>query len=144
MKEKNPLDPIFDQIADLMQQIQVKRTSPIDEAAAQDLEQQFEKIQKDVELFCQINNQIIESEGITDQDLQNTIKGSKDHLPLKERQILEKAEQLKNHIEHEKLNLELAKGIIKKLNKSDDKNKFGEKRKKKFKGVGGSKGWIPL
>lgn len=144
--EKNPLDPFLDRIAELFQKIYQNRNKPI-EKLPEGIDQQIEQLERDIALFCKMNEEILSKEQISEQELQETVQSTSDSLPFKGLEILERIISLKKEAESYQRDLAVQKESLKKDLSSQDqakKRNLALKRKKKFKQIGGDKGWIPL
>lgn len=139
MKETLPLERILNQLTDLYHQIlsnQEKNLtiSPETIEAIKTLSGAIEEISKNTDME-------IARMGVTSEMIKQTILGPKTQVSQELQDLLEKSQYLKGQLEGCR---NVLKDIMKKQKDKKSLDKAGEKRKDKFKNVGGKKGWIPL
>jgi hypothetical protein len=145
MKEENPFDKVFDQIADLLALIQGKKSLPSKKKSTEkppyeDIEAQLEVLERGAEAFRAITDEAIRESGLSEESIQQSIQEMPSTLSSKERRILKRAAELKKESDKLCVQLEQKARIAKKAGK---RKTPGRKRKKKFRRLGGQ-GWIPL
>lgn len=140
MKEKDPLEKFLEEISKLLEASQKKDFKPTEEFP-EDIEQRLELLASEVEKFKEINEARIAAAGISEKDIAETL-AKIEQLPLNQRQLLEKAMNLKRTAEEIQRNYSIAGTVAKKA--AGAKSKQIIKRKAKFRGIGGQKDWKPL
>lgn len=146
--KKNPFKHTFDKIASMVQMIEDNRKTPVSEALPNDVFDRLNKLENDVNLFCSINNSILLDANISNEEIEEILQSPPDSFTKENKLFLDTVSKLKKDIEslhHEiVLQSEQIKAKEKISDKKDSKRSSIEKRKKKFRGVGGYKGWLPL
>lgn len=144
MDEKKPFEDLLKNIGELLDQVRVgKLKHPSD--FPPDLELRIANLEKNAALFTQFNKEFLEQQKVESIEIQNTLQGPKDTIPLRELRLLERIEKIKKDAEAYSREMKFVKREIDKLEKSvGKKGEFGQKRKKKFKAFGNDERWIPM
>lgn len=144
MNDSNHLfDQLLEMIADMLEQIH-KGKLKSDADLPLGIENDLDVLEKNVALFCQINENIVAQENLKPKEMEKIIQQPNDTLSVRQRRLLEKVEKLKTDAESYKNTISKRKKEIQDEKKTSGKQSFGQKRKKKFKSVGGDQNWIPL
>lgn len=142
MKEKNPFDKVFDQIADLLAKTKVDKSKPLEGKFDKGVEKQLDEIEKNIEFLRKVTEEALEKSGIDSETLKGSIENPPDSFSRKEKRILERSKKLKG--EADKVEREYAKKAeFAKIQKKKAKS-TGKKRKRKIKKKLGGEGWLRL
>jgi hypothetical protein len=140
MKEQNPLNDLLGQIGDLLHQIQTNKV--IDQIPKEAL-LELNRLEQAVDMFIELNQKTFQEANI---DIEALKKYAKDHPSIltRDKQILDRAKDIEKEAQNLRLSLSpaLSRGR-KSIIKDPEKQKMKERRKK-FKPLGGDRGWIPL
>ena len=150
--EKNPFDPLFDKIAELLQFAYDNAHKPISDEKAEEIETQLAELEKQVEAFAKTNEKILEESGISDYIYQNMLEDDKTSLITPDEQaLLKRAESLKQEAQTAAQDpikaAENAKAegkVLSRKRKKVEKPKSPQLRRGKFRSMGGFKNWKPL
>lgn len=141
MREIIPLENLLSQLTEMYHQILYNQDKkPL--ITPETLEA-LQRVSRELEEISRLTNLELARAGISQETIQKTLLEPKSQLPPDIQNLLEKAQYLKNQLQG-------CKNILKEIMKQQKKEKvnkgkrFSEKRKDKFKNVGGKKGWIPL
>ena len=146
MKEENPFDKVFDQIADLLALVQEKRSKPSkgkpdEDIPYEDIDEQLEVLEREVELFRLVTDEAMKESGISEETLKKYIENPPKTISRQKQRTLKRAKKLKG--EAERLGGEFERDS-KAVRRQKKKTKSaGKKRRKKFKRLGGTD-WLPL
>ena len=144
MSSPNPLENLVSQLASLLKSIQNQKLGSGE--LSPEIYKKLEQAEKDVDLFCKINQDLLNKAGVTQQELQH-IDTTKETLPLKQQRLLKNLGELKKDANEMHLKIVLAQMSGKAATDKDkaSKKRKQNKRKDKFKRLGGGdKGWLPL
>lgn len=142
MNNDESFGQFINKIAELLDKIHSGRLKS-NEEMPKELETQLADLEKNIEIFCKINANIMSKANVSDQEITQVLKGPQNTLPDKEKQLLDKVNRLKSDAEGVARDLALQKMNIEKQKNAKNKGSFGQQRKKKFKALGGQN-WIPL
>jgi len=144
MDNEKPFDKLLEKIGYLLEKIQKGQLKPNAELP-KDLEAKLAELEKNIELFCRTNANVMTKAQVNDREIQQVLKKPEENkrLPLKEKRLLEKVARLKSDAEEFSRNVTLKKKQLEKKQRDQGKGNFGRQRKKKFKSLGGQD-WIPL
>jgi translation initiation factor 2B subunit (eIF-2B alpha/beta/delta family) len=150
--DRNPLEKIFDQIAELMQFAYDHANQPISIHNQQELDQQIKLLEKNMEQLNKMSSEFVSKSGITDYAYQAMMEDDKSEgIAAEDRTLLKRAEELKQEAKKASQDVikaaEDAKSSGKRLSnkgKSKKKSLSPAARKSKFKTQGGYKNWKPL
>jgi hypothetical protein len=143
MKEKDPLEKFFEEISKLVELAQNKELKPTDKFP-EDIEQRLSEIEKNLQTFVNVNDRLIAEAGITASDIEKII-AKPDHLSADRRNLIDRTKKLKGVVEDIQRNYLIASSVAKKNEPyKGTKNKQVLARKKKFRGMGGTKDWKPM
>lgn len=137
MDEKNELERLLDQIAQLVQLAQGKPTGNF----PKDIEERLKQIERKVTLLNIANTAFLQTVDLNEDQVKN-ILASLEGLPDKERHLLERSKKLKGAVDDIQKNLKIATALAKEEEGKEAKKRVA--RKKKFRSMGGQKGWKPL
>jgi hypothetical protein len=140
MREKDPIDKLFDEIADLTKMVSENQIDPKAELPS-DINEKLTTLEQIASVLININDQALKYSGVTKERIQETLKNIHE-LPAHDRKILERGEKLKSEVEE--IKGKIAANIIKAVKKEKKGKRPGIARKKKFRAVGGKKDWKPL
>lgn len=153
----NPFEQIFDQVVNILELAVSKADQPPRERVPSDLYNRLNKLERDVDLFCKMNRDIIIK---TRKEAMQ--RSSSDNLPevqpmtKEEEKIIKRAQKLLQDAEKKRLEMERARNELKnpeirkesapKSQKTldDEEKAAAQERRKKFKRVGANKKWKPL
>lgn len=137
----NPFDHLFDQIADMIELAQNKKSSALTGKLDEDIDEQLDELERSVELFKEITDIAIERSGLNKDTLEASIENPPTSFSHGQKRIMERASKMKDELK--KIENEFNRQrMIAKVQKKKAKT-TGKKRKKKFKRLGGQ-GWMPL
>jgi hypothetical protein len=144
--EKNPFEDLFSQIGDLLSQIQNNQT-PLTGDVPPEVMKEVDRLEKQIGLFCEMTEKVIQDSGIDIHQLQQEARNSS-NIKAKDKRILERAKQIELDAKniHFRLSAALNRDKGKKTPSSgeSDRKKQIKERRKKYKSIGGDRGWIPL
>lgn len=141
MREMLTLERILNQVTDLYQQILINQDKSM--TPSPEILEDIRRLAREIEDMSRFTDMEIARMGISPQMIKKTIFGPKSQLSPDMQNLLEKSQYLKSQLEGCR---NILKEIMKKhkAEKPANKKLSSEKRKDKFKNVGGKKGWIPL
>lgn len=140
MTDQNQLEKLLDQVADMIQLIKDSENKPLPAALPEGIEENLEKLEKVVELFADAQQKMFTQAGITKEDIWGAIQEGTGVNP-KDAYFFDRSKTLER--DAREINAELARSLSQKEKKKGGKEDI-RARKKKFKRVGGDKGWIPM
>lgn len=144
-EKENPIDSLLDKIKDLIQFAQQNASKEIDaEHLPSDIEEQLATVEKEVEKFKKISEQIVELSGTPEEDIKKMLSADtiSDITPEAQR-ILRKTEELA--FQAKGLGGEAPEGMLSDPRSKQKKNSIsGKERRKKFKRFGSNDTWKPL
>lgn len=144
MREKNPIEPLLVQVAELLKKIQ-EHQGPISENVTPRVLEEIERLENAVALFEEANRNTLQEAGIDMEALRMQASRSTAISP-KDKQVLQRARE----IEKEAKNLQFAFSKVIQRGKQvsaplqDPLKQQIKERRKRFKPLGGNKNWIPL
>lgn len=148
--ENNPLKDALDKAAEILQYAFDNANKPTDPHKDAEILAQLDAVEQKIKEFEKINKEFVEGSELNAFTLQMMMMDTDNEKVTEEqRQLLIRAEELKNHAQAASKNLYKAAESAKKEDKKlTDKNKKSEKgpksRKGKFRSMGGTKNWKPL
>lgn len=143
MNPTNPLEPLIEQLEDILRKTEEEFKHPSDKPLSPDLLKQVAELEKNVKLYLHIHQTLMRVSKTDKQKVEQIVA----HVPAsvlpKDRLVLERLTQLKESIMQVKAFL--AKET-KKLAETEEeiKKKAVTQRRKKFRGVGGKDRWKKL
>ncbi|WP_068467178.1 hypothetical protein [Candidatus Protochlamydia phocaeensis] len=148
MRDKNQIESLLTQVADLINMIQ-NHTGPISDNISSRVLEEIERLEKAIALFDEINRKSLEEANIDIERLRMEFARSPLITP-KDKQLMQRARD----IERDAKNLQLAfskviergqssSAALEKAAKDPLKQQIKERRKR-FKPLGGNKNWIPM
>lgn len=144
MSGKNPIDDLFDQIGDLLKLVEKNSRTPVNpEKIPEDIEIRLAKLEKDVEAFKKLGDQIEELSGVSSVEMQKRLEGAAE-LPPEGVKLIEKGFKLKKKAEELDRVLKTGEAVIPEPSKLPEDPQYGKHRKKKFKRFGSDSKWKPL
>lgn len=145
MTDKNPLDYLLAQIGKMLVLIKDHK-GPLTNLSPE-VFLELEKLEKAVDLFEEINEKAYKEAQINIEKLKTDAYSKHSKLASKDRMIMDRAKR----IEQDARDLQLQCSLIinraklqSKVSNPDSAKQDIKNRKKKFKPLGGNKGWIPL
>ncbi|CUI16015.1 hypothetical protein PNK_0381 [Candidatus Protochlamydia naegleriophila] len=143
MKEKNPIEPLLAQVADLIKRIQ-EHQGPISDNITPRVLEEIERLENAVALFEEVNQKTLQEADIDIEALRMNASRSA-VLSDKDKQVLQRARE----IEKDAKSLQFAfSKVIERGKKAapvqDPLKQQIKERRKRFKPLGGNKNWIPL
>ncbi len=144
MQEKNPIEPLLAQVADLIKMIQ-EHQGPISDKITPRVLEEIERLENAVALFEEVNQKTLQEANIDIEELRMNASRST-ALSSKDKQVLQRARE----IEKDAKNLQFAfSKVIERGKKAaasiqDPLKQQIKERRKRFKPLGGNKNWIPL
>lgn len=140
MKEKNPIEPLLNQVGDLLQKIQ-NYDKPLEDIPKEVLFE-LEALEKLFHRFEDLNQKALTQANIDLDDLKRSALSPSSQASPKDKQLLEKSIAMEKDIEQMKRYL--TQILRSRESKEPNKNKALKERRKKYKSLGGDKGWIRL
>lgn len=142
MKNKNQIELLLEQISDMIKLIEQRR-EPFSANLTPEVLQHLEKLEKVMGIFQDLNHKSLEEARINIDNLRvATLRSST--IPEKDKALIERAKKIEKDARQLQLHYSLlAKGGSSGSGKNQKKQMI-KNRKKKFKPMGGNKGWIPL
>jgi hypothetical protein len=146
MKDKNLIEPLLNQVGEILKQLQEHKGS-ISQNLNPDVLGKLERLEMMVDAFEELNKKSQEAAQIDPQQLLLELERSPKISP-KEKKILERARQMERDAKNLKSQYAeiVASNKVNKIPsiKKSTEKKIGKDRKNKFKLLGGNQGWIPL
>ncbi len=139
MVNKNPFDPLLDQIVTMLDKIKKGNLSKISDEDLAYISRHLDIVEKNVEIFNKIADQADKNKG--DKGKKTKFVKVKESATSREKRFFKRARRIRNDIVDVKKEYETLKRR-EKLKKKRSRG-IGRKRKKKFKRLGGE-GWLPL
>lgn len=120
-------------------------TRPVDpENVTPDIEKRLKKLDKDVQAFQKIGEDIVALSGVPPVEIRKRIEGEADDIPPEGVKLIEKATNLKKHAEKLEEMYKTGEQPIAEPTKLPEDPEYGKHRKKKFKRFGSDSKWKPL
>jgi len=146
MPGENPLEHLLDQIGDLLKSLRENDKTAIAGSIPSDIEKRLSQLEEQAALLRDAQQQLFQQAGFSNEEVQKMIlEGSSEKT--KHRYFFDRAKDLER--DARQINMELA--VVRSMKaatgkKNEPKSKADEirARKKKFKRLGGDKGWIPM
>lgn len=157
MAAKNPFDELYDKISYLLDYVRTHSLVEVEEnKIPKDIEQRLDRVQRKLENFNRISEDIIRLSGVSDEELKKRLEGVSDEVPEDGQELIQRGRELKAEAEVINDKLERAMQCLS-LNNNytalpetpkeervlDDKE-YIKKRKGKFRRFGGDSNWKPL
>jgi hypothetical protein len=143
---QNPLENMLDKIKELIQLAQQNASKELDaEHLPSDIEKQLLMVEKEVEKFKKISDQIVELSGTPEEEIKKILSGDSipPDLPPDAKRLLNRTEQLA--FEAKSLGGIAQDGMLSDpRSKQKKKSVSGKERRKKFKRFGSDDNWKPL
>lgn len=158
MPSTNPFEAMLDQLKQLLTYIEEHMHVAVDKITIPpDIDKRLKKLQKRVEAFNRLSEDIVNLSGVSQEELKIRLKGSSEELPPQGKAMIARGDELRRHIEGIKeqvqSKLKNAQIIAEKeaeiaepkepSRKLSDKEKV-QKRRDKFKRFGSDNKWKPL
>ena len=144
MTEKNPFENVFHRIDELLKIVNEAQNIPFSQEMPDEVEELLQLVEKDVSLFSKISEEAFIKAGLTPQEIQQLSNQTPKNASAKLKKSFEFAEKLKVELQRKQLAFSQAKARKKIGINEKDPLKSALKRKKRFKGAGGDRNWIPL
>jgi hypothetical protein len=156
MAAKNPFDDLYDQISQLLNFVKTHSLDEIqDEKVPLEIEKRLENVQRKLENFNKISEDIIGLSGVSNEELKMRLDGTSKELPEDGLELIQRGHEIKNEAvkvsdKLEKALQSLSTGSYTALPElPKDKPPLGDKeytkkRRSKFKRFGGDDKWKPL
>jgi len=108
MKEENPFDPLLDEIAEILTIYEKNKTKPlVGDPTPEDGVAMVNLINR-VFAMEQAYKETLKNQGMTDQDVQTILAKDRNHLPPKQKQILDRFDRLKKEATQELRTIDVA------------------------------------
>ncbi|HRD55319.1 MAG TPA: hypothetical protein PLC42_02870 [Parachlamydiaceae bacterium] len=146
MAEKDYLEKMLQQLAELLRMIQDNQGKPLGDKVTPQIKIRIAALKEFVAKFSELNHKAFESGGLKEEDLEKLIKVPSPSLSEKEKKLLDFSKKLREEAESIQRDLAThkeAKESIYDKNKTQKTKKDISERKKKFKRLGGDT-WLPL
>lgn len=157
MVEKNPFDDLYDKIGYLLTYVKTHSLVEIEEGKIpRDIEQRLDKLQRKLENFNKISEEIIRLSGVSDEELKKRLNGTSEEIPEDGQELIQRGQELKTEAEVVSDKLEKAMQALSltdsytalpempKEEKILDDKEYIKKRRSKFRRFGGDNNWKPL
>lgn len=144
MKDEYPLEKLLDQIGDLLKIIKENEDKPLSSAVPPEVEVLLSQLEQEVAILSDAQQKVFTQSGITDEEINTMIREGGGEGGARTQYFFDRAKTLDQ--DAREINASLSMTLMmkdKQIGKKDSKQLMKE-RKKKFKRVGGDKGWIPL
>jgi hypothetical protein len=146
MKEKNPLEHLLSQIGDMIKTIQ-EHKGPIADNMSADVLGRLDRLEEAVNLVDDLNKEALKGSDMNINRLANEFQFSPE-VKEKDKQLLKRAKEIERDARSLQLQcahiMNQTRGQASKVKNKDVEKQKMKERKKKFKPLGGNKGWIPL
>jgi hypothetical protein len=143
--QQNALENLLDQIGNLLKVIKESEDKPLSSPLPEGIEKVISQMEQQVALLADVQQKLFIQSGITDEEISAMIRaGAGDRGSSRDQYFFDRMKALDK--DARAINAALAMTLRmkdKQIGKKDQKQLIQE-RKKKFKRVGGDKGWIPL
>jgi hypothetical protein len=145
--KNDPLDPIIDEIGQLLDMAKKLSSQPMEGTLEKDIENKLNFLEKSIDQFTDAASKQIEKEGHTVQSLREKVRDDFESYSSEDKKLLNKTFELGREVRSMMMGLEMARaqmnmGKQKIIGKNPEK-KEAQKRKGKFKKMGGE-GWKKL
>ncbi|MBA3816484.1 MAG: hypothetical protein H0X29_08190 [Parachlamydiaceae bacterium] len=145
MKEKTPLENLFDQMSDLLKLVNEGTTKASDEESVPpDIEKRMEKLEKDVDAFTKLGEKAVALSGLSSVDMRKYREGMVEELTPEGKELLDKAKQLQQQAQALEASYQSGLAIEQPVEKASEDPEYGKHRRKKFKRFGSDDKWKPL
>lgn len=150
MKEKDPIDPILDELSKLLDFAESKAGTPLsNEPLPADFNLRIAALQEMVKKFAEMADEEVRTQGLSTDKLVDRVLGKDEELPKEDQRVLEKALRVGQHAMGLKYALEMARDRLKNhksknFDASKASDKEAKKRKSKFKKIRGDQTWKKL
>lgn len=144
MTNENPLDKLLDQIGDLLKIIKDNEEKPLSSPIPPEVDLILSKLEMEVSLLGDAQQKVFTQSGITDEEINVMIQEGGKEGGARTQYFFDRARTLDQ--DAREINASLSSSLLMKDKQIGKKNpeQLMKERKKKFKRVGGDKGWIPL
>lgn len=157
MVAKNPFDDLYDKITLFLNFVKTHSLSQIDaDKIPDDIEKRFDKLERKLESFNKISEEIIRLSEVSDEEIKRRLEGTSDDVPEDGKELIQRGHEVK--AEAEIINDKLEKALhnivktesytalppLPKDEKALDDKEYIKKRRSKFKRFGGNDTWKPL
>lgn len=156
MVAKNPFDDLYDKITILIDYVKNHAFEIDDDKIPKEIEQRFDKLQRKLDSFNQISEEIVRLSGISNEELKKRLEGTSDEVPEDGKELIQRGREVK--AEAEVINDKLEKTLqniaktesytalppLPKEEKALDDKEYIKKRRSKFKRFGANDNWKPL
>lgn len=143
--QQNALEKLLNQIGDLLKIIKDHEDKPLSAPLPPGIEQTLSRLEQEIALLGDVQQKLFTQAGITDEEISAMIRaGAGQKGGAREQYFFDRIKALDE--DARAINASLSTTLKmkdKQIGKKDPKQLIQE-RKKKFKRVGGNKGWIPL
>jgi hypothetical protein len=148
--DNNPLKQALDKAAEILQYAFDNANKPTSAKKDAEILAELDAIEQRIKEFEKINKEFVEASELTPFTLETMMMDTdNEQITEEQRQLLLRAEELKNHAQAASKNLQKAAEVARqsdtKLTEKPKKPEKGQKsRKGKFRSMGGVKNWKPL
>lgn len=142
MKEYNPVEAAINEIGNLLDKIKDPQNK-IKDPLPPEVLKQLEKLEQEVKFVNQLNTQFFQEAGVDIQLVTQEIINAPE-TPLKEKRMLERSQSIQYEAKSLSQQLMVIINKMKKQEPKDQQKQIIKEHKKKFKPLGGNRGWIPM
>lgn len=145
MNDRDPLRNLFEQVGELLRLVEENSSKSINtDKIPPDIELKLSKLEKDVQAFKKMGEQVVALCGITEPQMQKRLDGVVEDMPEEAKELIEKAAKLKSKAESLQKNCLTGEVEAPEPVKFVEDPDYGKHRKKKFKRFGSDSKWKPL
>lgn len=140
MRDKNPIEPLLNQVGDLLHKIQTY-DKPLDTIPPEILKE-LEVLEKSFRRFQDLNQQALDQAQIDIGALKQKTISPNSQIATQDKQVIEKSIIMER--DAEQMRRYLIQVLKNRQSQEPAKDKSIKERRKKYKPLGGDKGWIRL
>lgn len=142
----NPLEPIIDQIADILKKTEEELKNPSSKQISESVFKEVERLEKLVQAYVRVHQVLLKESGLDEKKIKQIIAHVPENTPKKDRLVLERLTKLQRDVVEAKtlFERETKRRGGAALTDQERKQKEGAKRKKKFRGIGERDSWKKL
>jgi len=144
MTREDALGALLDQIKDLIAFAKEGEKDLFKHKMPSEVEERLEAVEAALKIFRLINDEALRLTGDSESKLDRVADEIPDYLDARQRSFLEKTKNLKNDIEGVQKRLDVYRREIQSRGIGKKKDKASKARKKRFRKLGGDKGWKPV
>lgn len=146
MNNEDVYNQLLDMFEDLLKATDSKEGDKYKAPVTKELKEQVDELEKFVHEFIRATDHAVLSAGVTQEEIDKYVETPPESASKEQKEILQKAKKLRGHATSRALLYSLAYNLAKaeEERKSGKPGKAAMKRKGKFRGMGGGKGWQKL